>query len=170
MPQVRERDGLFPIPLGGKHDADKRFVLIAKPGTTEQNDPAKKQHARTGHTNPDRYTSLLKTSDDVLFFERSILDKIHFVPCLIARSRKTPFRDSSFKGLRPLHLVDPDIFGPVAPSLAGKPLTVSFLDDFTAKSDVFLISSKSALPKLLEYCKARSENALRRIGFTMQNI
>ena len=85
MDEVRESGGLFPIPLGGEHDTDEKLALTAEPGTEKSNDLAKKWHAKTGHINPDRYTSLSKTFDDVPFFERSILDKIQFVPCLAAK-------------------------------------------------------------------------------------
>ena len=44
--EVRERDGLFPIPLGREHDTDDKLALIAEPGTSEQNDLAKEWHAK----------------------------------------------------------------------------------------------------------------------------
>ena len=111
-----------------------------------------------------------KTFDDFPFFEHSILEKIQCVPCLTAKARRAPVRASSFKDLRPLHLVHLDISDPLAPSLAGNTLTVAFLDDFTENSDVFMISSKAALPKVLEHYKARTENVLLRFGYTLQHI
>ena len=44
---------------------------------------------------------------------------------------------------RPLELIHVDISGPVTPTLAGSKYTIALLDDFTAKSDVFLTKAKT---------------------------
>ena len=104
---------------------------------------------------------------DISFFERLILDRIKCLSSLTAKAKQAPVRASNFKGTRPLHLVHFDISGPVAPFLAGNAVTFGFLDNLAAKSDVFMISSRAALQKVLENYKARSENVLLRFSFTV---
>ena len=167
---IRERDGLFAISLSTKRPSSNGLALNARTNEDKQLDIARKWHNKTGHIHPDRYLSLARLFSEVPRIEKSVLYKLQCVPCLSAKAKRAPVRPSTFKAQRPLHLIHLDISGPVRPSLAGSTLTVAFLDDFSAKSDVYMISAKSSLPKTLMEYKQRSEKSLRTFGYCIQNI
>lgn len=92
--------------------------------------------------------------ESVPWFKKSVLDSLFCGPCHQAELHRAPSAMIILASLKLLHL---DISGPNIPSIAGSTYTVSYLDDFTAKSDVLFIRHKAQLyPSLLEY-KARAE-------------
>lgn len=56
--------------------------------------------------------------------------------------------------LEPIHV---DISGPVSPTVAGNRYTVAILDDYTAKSDVFMLNTKDETYQNLEWYHNRSQ-------------
>lgn len=92
------------------------------------------------------------------------------VPCITAKARRSPVLSSTRKTSRPLELVHLDISVPVEPSIEKLLYTVAFLDDNTAKSDVYLLKAKSELFNTLHEYKARSETELQCYGYKLTNV
>ena len=76
----------------------------------------------------------------------------------------------SHEHTRPLELVHLDISGKVEESLHGFLYSASFLDDYTAKSDVYLLKQKSELFNCLNFYKERSERELQVYRYRLTKI
>lgn len=76
-------------------------------------------------------------------FDRKLLQKVLYVPCLSAKARRPPFVASIRISTRPIELIHLDISVKFEPSYDRFRYKVAILDDFTAKFDVMLLKIKS---------------------------
>ena len=120
-----------------KMDLNKAKTFQAKRSSV---DPSE-WHRRVGHPSPERYFKLSEMFSDVPKFDKPTLQPIQCVPCLIGRLKRFSIKKSQRITTHPLELIHLDISGKVEPSLGGSIYTIGFLDDFTAKCDVFMIKS-----------------------------
>jgi len=117
-------------------------------------------HCRTGHLGADRYLQLSNQISSVPTFDRSILSQVQCVPCIQGKAKRSPVSRSTHRTSQPLELIHVDISGPVRPSLAGNRYTIVILDDYTAKSDVFMLKTKDETSSVLEMFRNRAQTEL----------
>ena len=127
-------------------------------------------HRKLGHIHAERLLKLSQTVQGIPQLSRADLFSHKCIPCITAKARRSSLMPSSRKTPRLLELVRLDISGPVEPSLEKLQYTVEVLDDFTAKSDVYLLKARSELLDTFFEYKARSENELQDYGFRLTNI
>ena len=87
-----------------------------------------------------------------------------------AKARGSSIPPSTRKTSRPLELVHIDISGSVQDSLKNFRYIVAFLDDFTAKMDVYRLKIRAELFDALFEYKARSENELQKQRHCLTSI
>ena len=114
-------------------------------------------HFRTGHPNPTRYSQLSQAFPDVPYFPQKTLTEMFCVPCQQGKTKRAAVLPTPPSVSMPIELVHTDISGPVLPSLSGSVYALSFMDSFTAKSDVFFLKKKSDLSICLMKYKAKTE-------------
>lgn len=78
-------------------------------------------------------------------FDRSSLQELQCIPCLKRKTQRAPISSNGFISNHTLHLVHIDIARPVATSIADNRQKLSILDEYTAKSDVFLLKTRTKL-------------------------
>lgn len=128
-------------------------------------------HRKLGHLHSSRIQQLHRNDTSVPWFGDAVIKKFQCIPSLTAKPHRAPIRSSSHRTSRPLEVVHLDISGIVHPTLIeGMKYTVVFLDDFSAKSDVFLLNAKPEVFDSLHEYNARSENELQVQGHKLTNI
>lgn len=109
-------------------------------GRKLQSDLILEWHNRTGHPNPNRYLRLSAMRDDVPMFPRKVLENLLCVPCRLAKMQRRAILPSKRITIRPLELVHMDITGKMSTaSLGNSSYGIGFVDDFSAKSDVYFL-------------------------------
>ncbi len=125
---------------------------------------------KLGHIKPDRYLKLSESNDQIPQFGQSILHQLFCVPCITAKTRRAKISRSTRKTTRPLELLNLDISGKVEESYEGYKYTVSFLDGYTAKSDITLVRQKSKLYKSFVAYEISSEVELQENDCKLTNM
>lgn len=164
-------DGLYRI-LNEKGFSAQGVVEVARSGRNEvvrNNWPvssgrashlnmALEWHNKTGHPHTNRYMKLANMFENIPKFPRQVLDEMLCVPCRLAKLQRRAILPSRRDTIRPLELVHVDITGKMTTtSLGSSCYGIGFMDDFTAKSDVYFLKSKSGLFASLKYYKERAE-------------
>jgi len=91
-------------------------------------------------------------------FTQQTMDCMIFVPCNMAKAKRAPIDASHEFATAPIDLIHIDISGPAQPSIAGNVYTLSILDSYTSRSDVFFLKFKSDLGRTLIHYNILSEN------------
>lgn len=113
-----------------------------------------------GHLNADRYYEISEIRRDVPKFDRQVIREYQCIPCITASIRRSKITNYTCVTTRPLELVHLDISGKVEASPQKYMYASTFLDDFTAESDDFLLKTKTELYNFLSHYKAASEREL----------
>ena len=119
---------------------------------------------KLGCIHANRLLKVAENDNSVPQFDRVALNKYQCVPCLTSKARRAPVSASTRTTNRPLELIHLKISGQVENSLHKFKYTVVILDDFTAKSDISILKSRSELFDALFNYKVRSENELQEKG------
>lgn len=115
-------------------------------------------HKRLGHAN--RYSMQLlqeKLADGIQFTDKN--KKEDCVACIMGKQANKPFptKGSRAKGI--LDLVHSDVAGPMSvSSWGGANYILTFTDDYTRKSFVYLMKNKSEVTQKFKYFKVMVEN------------
>jgi len=79
------------------------------------------------------------------------INKTLCIGCKISKLKKEPFRKTlNARSPRPLELIHSDIIGPLKESRNNFKYILTFLDDFTRKSWIYLLKRKSEVPEIFE--------------------
>jgi len=106
-------------------------------------------HRRTEYHHPARYLQLAKQFKEIPLFPIEDLKNLVCFPCQTAKAHRAPVARSSTSTTARLELVHLDISGTVAPSLGGSRYALGIIDDYTSKSDVYALETKSELTNVL---------------------
>ena len=115
-------------------------------------------HNKLGHPSPARYMKLSAMRDDVPQFTRATLENLVCIPCSLGKLKSGSIKASARFTIYPLERVHVDITGRMStPSIGQNEYAIGFMDDFTAKSDVYFAARKDSLYPALVHYKHRSE-------------
>ncbi len=99
-------------------------------------------HRRLGHLHTNGVKKLINLSERI-----TLLNEKEFIceSCLIGKSTKLPFPSvNRARSSRPLELIHSDVCGPITPQTWNKKsYFVTFMDDFTHFTHVYLLAKKS---------------------------
>jgi hypothetical protein len=114
-------------------------------------------HKRLGHPNYQMIEKMERAG--LIDFDRVKEEEIRCVSCVEGKMCKLPHFSQESKAAKVLEVVHSDIVGPIrTTSHTGKRFILSFLDEFTAFSTVYVLESKTqVLEKFKEYV-ARTKN------------
>jgi len=87
----------------------------------------------------------------IKFLNGHTINKTLYIGCKISKLKKEPFRKTlNARSTRPLELIHSDIIGPLKESRNNFKYILTFLDDFTRKSWIYLLKRKSEVPEIFE--------------------
>lgn len=118
-------------------------------------------HKRLGHPNYQLIEKMERTG--LVDFDRVKEEEIRCISCVEGKMCKLPHFSQEMKATKVLEVVHSDIVGPIrTTSYTGKRFILSFLDEFTAFSTVYVLESKTqVLEKFKEYV-TRTKNLFNR--------
>lgn len=171
-------DGLFSIkmderPTRSSHSHQMAVCTSCKQSShgghvTSDNNLAMEWHKKLGHISAERLFETIKVYPAVPDFSMRTLNDIFCPDCQIAKAKRAPVQKSNRITTRALELVHMDVLGPMRmKSLGGRSYVLGIVDDFTAYSDIFVLSKRSQVyDALCEYI-GRTE---RTTGLSLQSI
>ena len=113
--------------------------IISHEETKEINEESKMLwHRRLGHFYNENLTKYLKLHNIKI---NECLD------CKIAKLNRKPHNGNTPKAKHPLDVIHSDVMGPISKSYTGKRYILTFIDEFTRKSWIFLLENKSEIPR-----------------------
>ena len=123
----RCRDGLYPL-------SSKQAFGINKPSTT-------RWHSRLGHPSYEIVQRVLSQNK----LPSSKDDSANFVcdACQKGKSHQLPYPKSSSVSSAPLELIFSDVWGPACASVGGNKYYVTFVDDYSKFTWIYLLKNKS---------------------------
>src|ERR1044072_7894907 len=134
---AKEQDGLYYLP----HKESKCHHAISESWANSQ---IWLQHRRLGHP-PSR---MLKSLFPHLFSTLSV-ESFHCDVCQFAKSQRATYSPSDSRSVQPFDLVHSDVWGPSSISnISGAKWFVTFIDDCTRVTWVFLMKDKSEVCQL----------------------
>jgi len=87
------------------------------------------------------------------------------IDCQISKLRRKPYNGETPKANSILDVIHSDLIGPIQQSFTGKRYILTFIDDFSRKSWIFLIENKTEVPKIiinfLTYLNNQFENKIK---------
>lgn len=153
---AREKDGLYYLETPGQSHAAN--------GSLSQTNKEKVWlcHRRLGHPSF-RVISLLFPS----LFQGIRVEEFHCEVCELAKHKRVPFSLSNNRSPIPFYLIHSDIWGPSSvPNVSGARWFVSFIDDCTRVTWIFLLKNKSdvstVLPNFLSMVKNQFGVSIKR--------
>ena len=115
--------------------------IVSPEETMDINDQSKMLwHRRLGHFYQDNLTKYLK------------LHNVKINECLnckIAKLNRKPHNGDTPKAKHPLDVIHSDVIGPISKSYSGKRYVLTFIDEYTRKSWIFLLENKSEVPRTI---------------------
>jgi hypothetical protein len=138
-------------------NANRLFLLEVYPNesaffTSSNKANMETWHQRLGHTNYDKIRKL-KRSVEGLEISNDDTDKsTECEICITTKMTKKPFKPSTRKTTRPLELVHTDVIGPLkTPTPQGSRYAISFIDDFSRITKIYLMKEKSETIEKFQY-------------------
>jgi hypothetical protein len=125
--------GLYPIPHLPQH-AQKLLLSAIKP-------LSHRWHCRLGQPSRDIVRRVLSQNNLVcprLESDDSVCDA-----CLCAKAHQLPYKLSISRSTTPLQLVFSDVWGPAIDSFGNKKYYISFIDDYSKFTWIYLLRCKS---------------------------
>lgn len=123
--------------------------------TDGSNNIATSWHRKLGHISNENMKTLLKISDGINLTSKNLTElEMVCEICQKAKQTRTKFENARIKAKRyNLQIIHSDVCGPITPSTwDGNRYFITFLDDFTHYSMVFLIKNKEEVTsKIKEY-------------------
>jgi transposase InsO family protein len=127
----------------GKHQARNTIVADGHDQDTPISDNYELWHRRLGHIGEEKMTLLQTTTLGVTGLNER---RGPCETCAISKSVRTPHKKAPKRAKRHLQLVYTDFWGPYAtPTPSGARYILTFTDDFTRKSWIYLTSTRTAL-------------------------
>ena len=83
-------------------------------------------------------------------FPKLCKDKLHCDVCHLSKSARLPFDSSTSRASHPFEIIHSDIWGPILESFDGYRYFVTFVDDFTRITWLYLLKYKSELPNVFQ--------------------
>ena len=156
--QNKSRWGLFPVT--GRQSAPQRQVLAAiKPSTS-------RWHKRLGHPALPVVQKILRD------FNLPVSNKKDHLlvcdACQMAKSHQLPYSRSTSESTAPLELIFSDVWGPGPVSVGRQKYYVSFIDDFSKFSWIYLLKNKSDVFEKFRLFQAHVERLFDRKIIAMQ--
>jgi hypothetical protein len=102
-----------------------------------------KWHHRLGHASPPIVHRVV--NQNKLLFSEKNLDKLVYDACQQAKSHQMPFPKSTSVSTTPLELVFSDVWGVAPLSVENFKYYMSFIDDFSKFTRLYLLKNKSIL-------------------------
>lgn len=163
--EIPLENGLYLLKLGSD-PPNQAFATIT---INLQKNHALEWHGRNGHLGIDRYNKRSHAVPSVPRFDVNSLKCIKCLPFLRGKARCAPLSSIDYQTSQKLQLIHIDTSGPVPPSFAGNCYTWSILDDYTSKSDVFLLKNKDETAHKVEWYRNCSHTELNQ-RLTLSNI
>jgi hypothetical protein len=138
------RGGLYPLPQLS-HTAQKLLLSAIKPSSH-------RWHCRLGHHSCDVVSRVLRSNNLLcsgLESDETICDA-----CLHVKAHWLPYPQSLSQSTAPLQLVFSDVWGPAIDSFGNKKYYVSFIDDYSKFTSLYLLHRKSEVFKFFKNFKA----------------
>uniref|UniRef100_A0ACD5TNX4 Uncharacterized protein n=1 Tax=Avena sativa TaxID=4498 RepID=A0ACD5TNX4_AVESA len=132
--QGRSRGGLYPVP-GSTPPCPSHSALSGVKLSSDL------WHRRLGHPSRAIVESVLRTNKIACVPSNNLSSVCD--ACQRAKVHQLPFRDSSHLTHAPLELIHSDVWGPTVTSIGGFKYYVSFLDDFSRFTWIYLLKRKS---------------------------
>ena len=121
--------GLYPIKPSDVESLHQAFVSYsARPG---------QWHARFGHPSPQVVRSILRLNNLLCLKDTSLSSICN--ACQLAKSHQLPYTHSIHRTTMPLELIHSDVWGPAPISVGGFRYYISFVDDFTHFTWIYLM-------------------------------
>jgi len=97
-------------------------------------------HRRLGHFYHDDINKYLKLHN---------IKPVKCLDCKISKLKRKPHNRETPKATLPLEVIHSDVIGPLQRSYTNKRYILTFIDEFTRKSWIFLLESKAEIPKTI---------------------
>jgi len=97
-------------------------------------------HRRLGHFYNDNLTKYLRIHN---------IKTIECFDCKIAKLNRKPHNRTTPKATQILETIHSDVIGPIQKSATGKRYILTFIDEYSRKSWIFLLESKSIIPRTI---------------------
>ena len=138
---ARERDGLYYLEEPTRSNVFKsRFPnSLMSESTLSNKEKILLYHGRLGHPS----FKIVKALFPSLFMKLNV-ESLHCEVCELAKHKRVPFPVNNKRSLFPFYLFHTDIWGPATvPNVSGARWFVTFIDDCTRVTWVFLLKHKS---------------------------
>ena len=145
----RCESGLYPI---------KSSDVVALKHALVSNSTSHAQwHARLGHPSSQVVQSILRLNN-ISCPRESPLPVCN--ACRLAKSHQLPYTSSIHRSSSPLELIFSDVWGPAPQSVGGFKYYISFIDDFSKFSWLYLLHDRTEAPRIFLQFKAHVERLL----------
>lgn len=114
-------------------------------------------HARLGHPSPQVFRSILRFHSLPSLNESS---ELVCNVCQVAKSHQLPYSSSNHVSTSPLELIFSDVWGLAPQSVGGYKYYISFIDDFSKFSWIYLLHDRSEAPRIFVQFKPMSRISL----------
>lgn len=141
--------GLYPLTISSAQDLT--HALAARKINRDQ------WHARLGHPASQTVQSILRINN-IMCSSESFSSVCN--ACQMAKSHQLPYSRSMNNASAPLELIHSDVWGPAATSVGGYRYYISFLDDFSKFSWIYLLHDRSEAPQIFLQFQAHVERLL----------
>ena len=132
--------GLYPL-VSSSSSTNKQVLSVTKPSAT-------RWHDRLGHPSFKIVQRILRDFN-LPFSSKSSIDSV-CDSCQRAKSHQLPYTRSTSISTSPLELVFSDVWGPAPTSVGRFSYYVSFIDDFSKFSWIYLIKKKSEVFQIFQ--------------------
>lgn len=159
MLEGRCRQGLYPLPTSSSSTSPTKQAHAVVPSFA-------RWHGRLGHpASPivSRVISKNKLPCQGVESRESVCDA-----CQMAKSHQLPYHKSNSVSKFPLELIFSDVWGPAPTSVGGKKYYVSFVDDYSKYTWVYLLKFKADVFKTFHEFQALVERRFDRKIISMQ--
>jgi transposase InsO family protein len=143
---------------GGLYSLKPSDVADLKQALLSRLSPSRAQwHARLGHPSPQVVQSILRLNN-IACPPQSDVQVCN--ACQLAKSHQLPYVSSSHRVLSPLELIHSDVWGPAPQSVGGFKYYISFIDDFSKFTWVYLMHDRSEASRLFRQFQTHVERLL----------
>jgi hypothetical protein len=133
--QGRSKGGLYPLPC------DTSSMMHIKQVFSSNKTPQSRWHSRLGHPSSS-IVRLALSKNSLPYVNDVLLDRVCDA-CQQAKSHQLPYPKSFSTSKAPLELVFFDVWGPACVSVGRNQYYVSFIDDFSKFTWIYLLKQKS---------------------------
>jgi hypothetical protein len=115
-------------------------------------------HARFGHPSPQVVRSILRLNNLPCLKDTSLSSICN--ACQLAKSHQLPYTHSIHHTTMPLELIHSDVWGPAPISIGVFRYYISFVDDFTCFTWIYLMIDRTDAPRFFLQFKIMSNASL----------